>query len=92
MIEMFKIGYNRYDPKATKGMFELSNRVTRTNYMIVITKKANFELQKIIHTIRSATDWNMLPGEVIDAKTLNAFMNNLAKYWNKSGINKFETN
>ena len=26
MIEMFQIGYNRYDPKATKGMFELNNR------------------------------------------------------------------
>ena len=31
MIEMFKIGYNRYDPKATKGIFELNNRDTRKN-------------------------------------------------------------
>ena len=31
MIEMFKIGYNRYDPKATKDMFELNKGDTRTN-------------------------------------------------------------
>ena len=62
MIEMFNIGYNRYDPKATKGMFELSNRDTRTNDMKVITRKANFDLRKNFYTIRSATDWNMLPG------------------------------
>ena len=89
MIEMFKLGYNRYDPKATKGMFEWNNRDTRTNDKKVITKKANFELWKNFFTIRSATDWNMLQGEVIDSKTFNAFKNNLDKYWKKSGINKF---
>ena len=92
MIEMFKISYNRYDPKATKGMFELNNRDTRTNDKKVITKKANFELRKYFFTIRSATDWNMLPGEVIDSKTLNAFKNNREKCWKKSEINKLETN
>ena len=25
-IEILKMGYNRYDPKATKGLFEISNR------------------------------------------------------------------
>ena len=80
MIEMFKIGYNRYDPKATKNMFELKSRDTRTNNKKGITKKANFELRKNIFIIRSATDCNMLPGEVIDSKTLNAFKNNLDKH------------
>ena len=61
MIEMFKIGYNRYDEE-------------------VITKKANFELRKNFFTIRSAADSNVLPGEVIDSKTLNAFKNNLDKH------------
>ena len=78
MIEMFKIRYNRYDPKATKGMFELNNRDTSTNDQKVITKKANLELRKIFFTIISATDWNLLP-EVIDSKTLNAFKNKLDK-------------
>ena len=31
MIEMFKIGYNCYDPKVTKKYFILNNRDTRTN-------------------------------------------------------------
>ena len=31
MIEIFKIGYNRSDPKATKDMFESNNRDTWTN-------------------------------------------------------------
>ena len=73
-------------------MFELNNRDTRTNDKKVITKNANFELRKYFFTIRSATDWNMLPGEIIDSKTLNAFKNSLEKYWKKSEINKFETN
>ena len=92
MIKMFKIGYKRYGRKATKNMFELNNRDKRTNGKKVITKKANFELQKFFFTIRAATDWNMLPEEIIDSKTLNAFKNNLDKHWKKSGINKFETN
>ena len=73
-------------------MFELNNRDTRTNDKKVITKKAQFELRKNFFTIRSAADWNMLPGEVIDSKTLNAFKNNLEKHWKKSTINKFEIN
>ena len=40
MIEMFKIGYNLYDLKATKDMFELNNRDARTNVKKVITKKS----------------------------------------------------
>ena len=78
MIEMFKIGYNQYDPKATIDMFELNKGDTRTNTKKVITK-ANFELLNFF-SIRSATDWNMLPGEVNDSKTLNAFNNNLNKH------------
>ena len=85
---MFKIVYNRYDPNATKGVFGLNNRDTRTNDKKVISKKGNFELRKNCFTITSATDLNMLPGEVIDSKTLNAFKNNLDKYWKKSGIHK----
>ena len=46
LIEMFKIGYNRYEPNATKYMFELNNRGIRTNDKKAITKKANFELRK----------------------------------------------
>ena len=57
MIEMFKVGNNRYDPKATKDMLELNNRDTRTNGKKMILKKTNFELRKKIFTIRSATDW-----------------------------------
>ena len=57
LIEIFKIGYNRHDPKATKDMFELNNRNTRTKDKKVITKKANFELRKNFLTIRSATDY-----------------------------------
>ena len=40
MIEMFKIGNNLYDLKATKDMFELNNRDARTNVKKVITKKS----------------------------------------------------
>ena len=72
MIEKFKISNNRYDPNSTKGVFELNNRDKRTNDKKRITKKAILELRKNCFTIRSATDWNMLPGEVFDSKTLNA--------------------
>ena len=34
----------------------------------MLTKKANLEMQKNFFTIKSTTDWNMLPGEVIDLK------------------------
>ena len=88
MIELFNIGYNRYDPKTTKDMFELSNRDTRTNDKKVIRKKAKFELRK-----------NVLPLDQLqigtcchDSKTLNNFMKILDKHWKKSEINKIETN
>ena len=67
MIEVFKIGYNSNEPKATKVMFELNNTDSRTNDKKVITKEASLELPKNFHIIRSATDWSMLQGEVIDS-------------------------
>ena len=56
MIEMFKSGYNHYDPKATKEIFDLSKRDTRTNYSEVFLKKASVEVRKHFFTIRAATD------------------------------------
>ena len=74
-------------------MFEMNNRHTRTNDKKVINEESQLRIaEKIFLIIRSATDWNILPGEVIDSKTLNAFKINLDKYWEKRGINKFETN
>ena len=81
MIEMFKLGYNRYDSVTTKGMFEFNNRDTITNDKKVITKKANSNCVKSFFFISSATNWNMLPGEVIDSKSLNAFK----KTWTNTG-------
>ena len=71
-------------------MFQLNNCETRTNDKKVITKKANFKLRKIFFTIRSATNWYMLPGKVIDSKTLNAFKINLDKHLKKRGIKKLD--
>ena len=38
MIEMFKKGCNRHDPKATKGLFEQNNRGTRIKFIKVVVK------------------------------------------------------
>ena len=60
------------------------------------TKSDNEEIQprvaETFFTIRSATDWNIMPGEIIDSKTLNAFKNNLDNFWKKSEIDILETN
>ena len=66
MIETFKWVTNimiqklHYDPKAT---IVTQGQTTRSD-----NKKDNPRIAGKKFTLKSATDWNMLPGEIIDSK------------------------
>ena len=86
MIETSKNVYNRYDPKATKAMFDLSKRDSRTNDSKVLLKKASLDVRIHYSTIRAARDWNALPSKVINSKKTIDFKNKLENFWRKTVI------
>ena len=66
MIEMFKGVTNimiqklHYDPKAT---IVKQGQTTRSD-----NKQGNPRITEKTFTLKSTTDWNMLPGKIIDSK------------------------
>ena len=89
MIEMFKIGYNCYDPKVTKEIFILNNRDTRTNDSKIFSKRACLELPKHKFTIRAARELNAQLSEIINSKATNDFKNKMDNLWRKTEIKNF---
>ena len=70
MIEMYKICYGLYDRNVTAGLFERNDRDSRGNACKVVVQKANLEMRKNFFTIRAPLEWNNLPQETVQSKTL----------------------
>ena len=90
MIEMYKICYGLYDRNATAGLFKRNDRDSRGNACKVVVRKANLEMRKNFFTIRAPLDWNNLPQETMQSKTIDEFKWKLDKHWKAIGIDKYE--
>ena len=90
MIEMCKIGYGLYDRNATAGLFERNDRDSRGNACKVVVRTANLEMRKNFFTIRAPLDWNNLPQETVQSKTIDEFKWKLDKHWKAIGIDMYE--
>ena len=86
MIEMYKICYGLYDRNATAGLFERNDRDSRGNACKIVVCKANLEMRKIFFTIRAPLDWNNLPQETVQSKTIDEFKWKLDEHWKAIGI------
>ena len=77
MIEMYKICYGLYDRNVTAGLFERNDRDSRGNACKVVVRKANLEMRKNFSTFRAPLDWNNLPQETVQSKTIDEFKKNI---------------
>ena len=62
-----------YDRNATAGLFERNDRDSRGNACKAVVRKANLEMRKNFFTIRAPLDWNNLPQETAQSKTIDEF-------------------
>ena len=90
MIETYKICYGFHDRNATAGLFERNDRDSRGNACKVVVRKANLEMRKKKFTIRAPLDWNNLPQETVQSKTIDDFYLKLDKHWKAIGIDMYE--
>ena len=69
--------------------FTINNFKTRGHeYKILKTKRASKQARIQSFSIRTVNDWNSLPQEEVQAKSINQFKNLLDKYWEER---KFES-
>ena len=87
MIEMYKKFYGFYDRNATAGLFD---RDSRGNAYKVVVRKPNLEMRKNFFTIRAPLDWNNLPQETVQSKTIDEFKWKLDKHWKAIAIDMYE--
>jgi len=48
-------------------------------------QRASLDVRKFIFSQRVVNEWNLLPQEVVDAKSVNKFKNPLDKFWQRYG-------
>ena len=82
LIEMFKITHGMYDPVTTRSLFSLNLMENTRGHEFKLTKQnvcskkfANFYTNRIVNA------WNSLPNDIVTAGTVNAFKNNLDKFY-----------
>jgi len=82
LIEVFKIVHQYYDLVTTSSLFTFSNNdITRGhNFKLTKTFSKTRQYQQFF-TNRVVTTWNNLPTEAVNATSLNAFKNQIDKYF-----------
>ena len=83
MIEMFK-HFNKYDKHALSSSFQPRPRVLRKHKLQVyerIPSDGCRGIQSNSFYYRTARQWNTLPKNVAEAKTIDSFKNNLDTHW-----------
>jgi hypothetical protein len=81
MIETYKILKNKYDKLVAPSLEFNSLSYTRGNDYKLKVLGANHDLRKHSFCVRVPKTWNNLNNTVVNSKTVNAFKNNLDKYW-----------
>ena len=81
LIETFKICRGLYDSSTTKKLITLvsDDNPTRSNGFKLTKKHTNHKSFQSFFTNRIINPWNSLPAEVVNAKSVNLFKNNIDK-------------
>ena len=82
MIEAYKIINNIYDPLTTSSLLtpQSKSSITRSHGYKLFKERANKKSYSCFFTHRITNLWNSLPEDVVNAKSLNRFKNNIDKY------------
>ena len=83
MIQVFKIisGIDRLDSDSFFVKSQIQG--TRGNQHKIFKKRATLDIWRNSFSIRIVNDWNSLPNDVVNAKTLNDFKSRLDAHWEK---------
>ena len=81
MIMIFKIMTKKVNI-SLDHFFSLSNFKTRGHvYKILKNQRATKQVRCHSFSIRSVSDWNRLPSDVVLAESVNQFKNKLDEHW-----------
>ena len=82
MIETYKIYNNLYDPLTTSSLLTQQSKssITRSNGYKLFKKRTNKKSYQYFFTNRITNLWNSLPENIVRAKTLNSFKNQIDKH------------
>ena len=81
LIETYKITHKIYDPNITNSLINLAHTNTRSHKFKLLKPRVN--TNKFLHffTNRIINVWNNLPGNIVEATSLNCFKNKIDKYF-----------
>ena len=88
MIQTFRI-IRGIDNLRTEDFFTLSDSSTRGHSCKILKQTSRTNLRKFTFSNRVFTDWNNLPQDVVEAKSVNAFKARLDRKWQSL---RFQTN
>ena len=81
MIQVYKIAHNFYDKASVESLFNFSNNTRLRGHNFKILKKCtNKSKYHRFFTNRVINQWNDLPSNIVNSKTINDFKNNFDKY------------
>ena len=80
MIITYKILHELFDVEVSPKLPLAENKL-RGNNLKLFKRRANLELRRNFFTFRIVDNWNALPNNVVSAKSLNSFKNNLDREW-----------
>ena len=82
LIQVYKIAHNFYNPVTTKSLFTFSSsqRLRGHNFKI-IKQRTNKSRYANFFTNRVTNSWNSLPSNVVNAKSIDSFKNQLDNFY-----------
>ena len=86
VIEIFKIINGKYDRNAIPMLNKSHNQNTRGNSFKLNIERTKYNKRKYSFCIRSASVWNSLPENVVQATSLNSFKNKVDKFWSTQDV------
>ena len=81
MIEVFKILHDIYDINVVPLLVRNFETRTRGNSLRLKVARCKYDIKKFSFCNRIVNMWNSLPDYVVNSVSVNAFKNNLDKYW-----------
>jgi len=81
VIEVYKAINQYYGKNTTITIDFVRNSVTRGNKCKLRRKHCKYDLRRHLFTNRIVAVWKCLPNYVVDAHSVNVFMNSLDRHW-----------
>ena len=81
LIEIYKMTHNFYDTVTTNSLISFNQTSTRSHKYKLLKPRVNTSTFLHFFTNRIINVWNNLPGNIVEAKSLNCFKNYIDIYF-----------